>query len=84
MSGPETFGQTGLPQLGHMVLMVMVRKHREGLARRKGEVSGPDLRLVGGHHNEATVDSGHHPSNDSHAPLEKRDHRPSYLRGLPL
>ena len=26
-----------------MVLMVIVRKHREGLARRRGEVSCPDL-----------------------------------------
>ena len=31
------------------------------------------------------MDSGHHPSNDSHAPLEKRDHQPSlHLRRLPF
>ena len=73
-------------QLGHMVLMVIVRKHREawhGEGEKCHVRTWFTIRWAAG--NEATVDSGHHPSNDSHAPLEKRDHQPSlHLRRLPF
>ena len=84
--GLQTQMWQSFSQLGHMVLMVIVRKHREawhGEGEKCHVRTWFTIRWAAG--NEATVDSGHHPSNDSHAPLEKRDHQPSlHLRRLPF